>query len=60
MSVLVSIAVARFGGWLQPWTVALIVGLPALVLFVYRAGDLRRWVQNKAWHRRAHQDGRDR
>ncbi len=57
---LLASAVPRFGGWFQPWVLALILGLPTVTLLLYRARDLRRWVNNRAWRRRARQDWTER
>ncbi len=51
-----ALAVARFAGWFQPWVVALIIGLPSLLLLAYRMPDIRRRIEARDWKRRAGSD----
>lgn len=47
----------RFAGWFQPWTLTLIVGLPALGLIIYRRADIAHKLRSRDWKRRT-RDGR--
>ena len=42
----------RFGGWFQPWTVALIVVVPMLGLLLERHRDIGRYVRSTLFKRR--------
>lgn len=48
----VSPVTARFGGWFQPWTVALIVVVPMLGLLLERHRDIGRYLRSTLWKRR--------
>ena len=43
---------SRFGGWFQPWTVALIVVVPMLGLLLERHRDIGRYLRSTLWKRR--------
>lgn len=46
----------RFIGWFQPWVVALIVGVPSILLLIYRRRDIGRFLRSRDWKRRASGD----
>ena len=51
-----AIATARFSGWFQPVTVGLLIGLPSLLLLLYRMPDIGRRFEARNWKRRADSD----
>jgi len=40
---------SAFAGWFQPGALVVIVGIPALLLLIYRRGDIARFIRGRSW-----------